>query len=434
MRWWEQLTDTDILRRTDLPRTAISLDDELVKHIGSDGLAWAHALAAEFAQNFVATTVPELSDSADFTPGLSVSTEANYLALLRSLVTEGSEPQPPRESLDFTDEAVARQVPLVSVLRGYQNGVEHWLRWCSPAITRYTAPEHRAAELEFAVSVCVRYVDRLSEIMINEYEREMTRRMNSGAAQRAGSVAAILAGEEVDVGEVSRVLNYPLQANHIALTLQARADGTNHVDALEKEVTTFARRVGATGLLVNPTGLTTMDAWLATDDDAVRPAKPANENIIIGVGTCTSGIAGFVQSLEEAHSALDVLGASVPGHFAKILYYDQVRLLSLVVKDPTAITRFVTATLGDLAGSDERSRELRETLLAFHTTDRSYTAVARSSHMHKNTVIQRVARASELAGRDLTRGVDTHVALLLTEAFGVAGTPSARSVNGHRGG
>jgi DNA-binding PucR family transcriptional regulator len=50
--------------------------------------------------------------------------------------------------------------------------------------------------------------------------------------------------------------------------------------------------------------------------------------------------------------------------------------------------------------------------------DKSYTAVARSSHLHKNTVVQRITRASELTGLDITRDLDIRVALMAVDLLG----------------
>ena len=57
-------------------------------------------------------------------------------------------------------------------------------------------------------------------------------------------------------------------------------------------------------------------------------------------------------------------------------------------------------------------------MLAFLDENKSYTAVARSCHLHKNTVVQRVTRASELVGLETTRDVDVHVALMVIDVLG----------------
>lgn len=435
MRWWQQLRAQDILVPTTQPRSALSLDDDVRSLLGAGALDWAHALATDLTREYVEVSIPELARSVDFTRGLELSAEANILGILLVLGSEGTEAQPPPEALDFADEAVMRQVPLAAVLRGYRLGVEHWLRWCAPAIARHADFADQAAELQLAVTAAVRYSDRLSEIMIVEYERELQRRATSGAARRAALVGAVLSGDVVDLDDTSYQLHYPLRGQHMALSLHIRAASSKQVEALETEARSFAESVGATALLTIATGLTTMDAWVTVNEDSERPKSPALENVTIGVGTPLTGLAGFIQSHGEAQRALEVLHMAAPGRLEPITYYDQVRLVSLMAKDIPAARAFVASTMGSLAGTDGRSRELRETLLAFFQANKSYTAVAQSTHLHKNTVVQRVTRACELAGRDLTKHMDVHVALMLAHVLGdrvlvrplSQGTPSAGS-------
>lgn len=420
-RWWQQLEPEDILVPTARPRFALSLEDDVGALLGSGALNWAHALAVDLTREYVDVSIPELARSADFTLGLEASAEANMLGILLGLASDNLEVQPPREALAFADEAALRRVPLAALLRGYRLGVEHWLRWCALAIARHVDVAHQAEELRFAVAAAVGYSDRLSEIMIVEYERELQRRATSGAARRAALVGAILTGDVVDLDDASHQLHYPLQSRHMALSLRLGGGGSKQVDALEAleaEVRSFAVRVGAKGLLSLATGSTTVDAWLAVPEDAERPRLPGLEQVTMGVGSPANGLAGFVRSHRESQHALEILHLAEPGRLDPITYYDQVRLLSLLVTDSRAAEAFVVSTLGSLAGTDKRSHELRETLFAFLEANRSYTAVAHSSHLHKNTVIQRVVKANEAAGRDVTKHVDVHVALMLVHVLG----------------
>jgi DNA-binding PucR family transcriptional regulator len=418
MRWWQELGAEDILVPTPEPRSALSLDDDACSLLGPGALDWAHALAVELTREYVEVSLPELARSADFTRGLQISAEANLQAVLLTLGGHRADAQPPSEALVFADEAVARQVPLIVVLRGYQLALEHWLRWCAPVIARHADSAEQADELQLAVTVAVRYIDRLSDIMIVEYERELQRRATSGAARRAALVTAVLDGDVVDVDDASHLLHYPLQGRHVALALSVRAGGTNQAEILASEARSFAASVGATGLLTIATGLTTMDAWVAVKDHPERATNPTRDHVNIGVGTPHTGVGGFVRSHREAQRALEIFDMATPGRLDPITYYDRVRLLSLMAQDFAELRAFVTATLGNLAGTDERSRELRETLLAFLEANKSYTAVARSSHLHKNTVVQRVTRAIELTGIDTTRDVDIHVALMAVDVLG----------------
>ena len=313
MRWWQQLRPADILVGTLEPRSALSLDDDVRSLLGSGAIEWAHALAVELTREYVEVSLPELALSADFTRGLQISAESNVQGLLLDLGSHRTDAQPPQEALLFADEAVARQVPLVAVLRGYQLALEHWLRWCPPVIARYADAADQADELQHAVTIAVRYIDRLSNIMIAEYERELQRRATSGAARRAAMVGALLDGDVVDVDDASNLLHYPLQARHVALALRVQDGGANQSEILQAEARSFAASVGATGLLTLATGLTTMDAWVAVAQGGWESKHSTNERVNIGVGNPLSGVGGFVQSHREAQRALELFDLTTPG-------------------------------------------------------------------------------------------------------------------------
>ncbi len=418
MRWWQQLGPEDILVSTIEPRSTLSLDDDVRSLLGPGAVEWAHALAVELTREYVEVSLPELALSADFKRSLRISAESNVQGLLLDLGSHRSSSGPPQEALLFADEAVARTVPLVIVLRGYQLALEHWLRWCPPVIARYTDSADQADELQHAVTIAVRYIDRLSNIMIAEYERELQRRATSGAARRAALVGALLEGEAVDVDDASKVLHYPLQSRHVALALRVQTGGANQAELLQAEARSFAASSGATGLLTLPTGLTTMDAWVAIKQGDGEFKQPTSDRVNIGVGSPASGVPGFIQSNREARRALELFDMAKPGRLDPVTRYDQVRLLWLMAQDTAELRVFVTATLGSLAGTDDRSRELRATLFAFLEANKSYTAVARSSHLHKNTVVQRVTRATELTALHAARDIDIYVALMAVDVFG----------------
>jgi DNA-binding PucR family transcriptional regulator len=96
-----------------------------------------------------------------------------------------------------------------------------------------------------------------------------------------------------------------------------------------------------------------------------------------------------------------------------------VRLLDVPSQEMSVAGDFVIAELGGLASTDARARELRTTLLEFLVANRSYQAVARSSHLQKNTVVKRVARAEQLLGAPIAdRQLEIHTALQLADIFG----------------
>jgi len=418
MRWWQELEDDDVLVPATTARIPLSLDDEVTRLVGPHILEWTHALASDLTREYVESSLPELGASPEFIDELRGSAEANFLALFLLLAHPDREVQPPHEALDYVHAAVLQRIALPTVLHGYRRGMDHWLRWCAPAINRHTDTPDQAHELHLAIAAASRYIDRLSEIMVLEYEREMQRRATSGAARRAAVVAAILAGEPVDAGEASRLLHYPLTGRHIALSLHREQDAPAGVDPLESTARTIATSMGSSALLTLATGLNAMDAWVAVSSGAPATIAPIEEGVTVGIGTMRAGIAGFARSHVEAERARAMIKVAAPGKIGPVVRFHDVQLYAMLTADLPAAREFVVTRLGALADSGERAHELRETMLAFLEAGESYTAVAHTHHLHKNTVVQRVKRASELMGSGDDHTFETHVALLLASVLG----------------
>ena len=60
------------------------------------------------------------------------------------------------------------------------------------------------------------YVDKISDVLVEEFGTERERMMRSAAQLRAETVRAILAGEPVDEEVASRRLGYDLRRHHVA--------------------------------------------------------------------------------------------------------------------------------------------------------------------------------------------------------------------------
>ena len=160
---------------------------------------------------------------------------------------------------------------------------------------------------------------------------------------------------------------------------------------LEAEVRILAGRAGASAQLTIPSRLPSvrMAGDHAQDMDArhARTGWRARRRRRRG-----KGIEGFRHSHTQAQRALDIARLARPGHLGPLVRYEQVRLLDVLSQDMSLAREFVITELGGLASTKARTQELRATLLQFLAANRSYQAVARTSHLHKNTVVKRVAR------------------------------------------
>ncbi|MEV4125775.1 helix-turn-helix domain-containing protein [Nocardia sp. NPDC049707] len=399
----------------------LSIDQEARSSLGAGALDWAHALAEEIARDFIENTIPELADTTDFAKALARSAEVNVLRILLALDGSPADGDPPIEALNFVRDAALRHVPLWAILRGYRLGLDHWIRWAAPAIESHSASTDRLDDFREATQAAVRHIDQLSEAVVTEYEREMNRRASVGAARRLALLRAVLAGDKVDVDAGSRTLDYPLHGHHIAVVFSL-AEDTSALDPLallESEARALAARAHALAVTTAPAGRRRLHAWLAVPTDRALTG-PLSDGVEAGYGSAGVGVAGFRRSHAEAFQALEVLQASSPtAPNERIVAYADVRLVALVAAEKARARLFLASVLGGLAGSDPRSRELRTTLYAFLARNRSHTATARDLHLHKNTVVKRVARAYELVGDDAAkREIDLHVALTVLEILG----------------
>jgi DNA-binding PucR family transcriptional regulator len=90
-----------------------------------------------------------------------------------------------------------------------------------------------------------------------------------------------------------------------------------------------------------------------------------------------------------------LLGNTASGSFGS---YRELEVTALAAHDPRAATAFVAATLGPLAEDSATAARLRETLRIYlEEADNAPRAAARL-YTHRNTVLKRVARATELLG------------------------------------
>src|ERR1019366_3990636 len=76
----------------------------------------------------------------------------------------------------------------------------------------------------------------------------------------------------------------------------------------------------------------------------------------------------------------------------RIASYEDVQLVALSAQDEDGAWEFVSRTLGELTGADA---DLRETLRVYIREEFSASRAARALYAHRNTVLNRLARARE---------------------------------------
>ncbi|MBW0272384.1 PucR family transcriptional regulator [Nocardia sp. MH4] len=149
-------------------------------------------------------------------------------------------------------------------------------------------------------------------------------------------------------------------------------------------------------------------------DIARRTAAP---RIVIGVGDLAAAASSLREPLVRAREVCQALRAQ-PGPDTATFADIATHRMLLGLLDARVLERFTDQVLGALRAHDARAHtELEHTLRVFLANDGQWGVTATALHVHVNTLRNRMARITELTGRDVHRLADT-VDLFLALAAG----------------
>ena len=259
-----------------------------------------------------------------------------------------------------------------------------------------------------------RFVDSIVGEVTEAFEREREAVLRGSALRRERLVGRLLAGENVPLSEVERVLGWRMAGRHLAAI--AWPPDPDVESALAGSV---LRRVlawaGEGNPLMMPGAAGEVHAWVKpiTVDRASPPPEVVSTlgetGVRVVLGEPGQKLAGFVSSRREADAARKV-ARHLPQR--SILTYGEVALLHLLLADPAAASAFVRSELGPLA--EEKHAAIRATVRAFLEHGQDSTAAARELGLHRNTVMRRLHRAGHLIGHALEdRPAEIAVAIML---------------------
>jgi DNA-binding PucR family transcriptional regulator len=345
---------------------------------------------------------PALGADAAIAAEVSASNRANVRRLLTALARRDGRPPPsdvPPEALDAARTIVRRGIDVEVIFHSYRRGQNvAWQRWMAYA-ARVVPPGPELLQiLERSSQLMFEYVDQALARVLAEAQHEREEVLGGALARRTEAVRLILDGAPIGQERASDRLGYELARRHTALVLWAEPAGDVQ-GALESAATDLARAAGAHRPLTLPAGTSTLWAWLGTDrdppTDALRDAiADAQPNVRVAVGPTRTGITGFRRS-HAAALAIQRLLAGHPGG-ERLALHHELEVTALAAQDQGRAAEFVATTLGPLAADDPNAARLRETLRVFLDEAENAPRAAARLHTHRNTVLQRVARAAEL--------------------------------------
>ena len=358
--------------------------------------------------------IPEFADDARLRSLLTAAATENVSACMHAIAL-GSRLDTidaPAAGIEHARILAQREVPITVLLRAYRLGQARFVEGILE-LTREMDVERGINALELVRAVAL-FIDRMSDQVANAYEVERELWVGSKAAQRQHWVGQLLNGDNPDVARAEAALRYRLDSWHVAVEAWVTGDHatTNMLGDFDRAVSILR---GATHLrgeyLSVPTDSAKVRIWLSVPDSfSVDPRRlemdliEAGSPVRLAIGARRRGVAGFRSSAESARK-IKLLAVGAGAKAPQVLTHAEVAPMALLVENPDEVRIFVAETLGDLASLDPRCRELRETLLIYLESNRSYHVAASRLHVHRNTVHYRVTQAMEQVGADL--GDDT---------------------------
>jgi GGDEF-like domain len=364
-------------------------------------------LQAFFAQAQGANVLPELSAASE--TSLKQGLEAGIRDALERL--RHREPHPTHLPIEVDDLArvwaqqscdLASLIDVVDLARDVVR----------PSFERYAEEIIPDAEARWLLMTraergLVGWIRAVKDLLRRSYEAESKIAVRRRRDDRSRRVAEILAGRvSGDDG-----LGYDLSLEHLAV-IAWNQDAAATLKALA--------RYCARQLLIAESPDGCVWGWCGAREPLTSSAMSElvawqdQQAGYVAVGEPAAGVGGFRRSHEQANEARKlalILGKSV-------VRYDDIAVITLALRDRTVAAAFVARELGELASSEIRTREWRETLRVFLENGQSVTATQALRGLNRSTVRHHLDMAQKLLRyRIAARSAELLVALRLAPVF-----------------
>ena len=228
---------------------------------------------------------------------------------------------------------------------------------------------------------------------------------------RGDLLRTILSGALVDPQSLqaqAAELGFDIQQAHIALVCEPLTDAPEAPEALLSQAQRLLkRRQLAVPLLLREDGLVAFcPVAEAQSPQAVLTELQEIVPLTAGLSSVVHGPQHWAQALDQAEQAL-ALGSQLFGRGSITAFSDLgVYRLLLAQRDTTDLLRFYQETLGTLVEHDGPTGELIMTLEGYFAELGNASKAAERLHIHRNTLIYRLQRISDITGIDWKHAED----------------------------
>src|ERR1700756_5639306 len=379
--------------------------------------------------------IPELRDEAQI-PLLEAGIEGNVTTALYALGHDAPVEcvRAPTAPLEQARRIAQQGLPVSVLVRIYRLGQRSFTRLALGELQRIdVSPNARVMIVERITETLFAYVDWMSQQVVEVYEEERERWLETQSSMRALRVREVLAGRQsFDIDAAITAIRYPLRWHHVALLVWypgagGQADELVRMQRFVRELGE-AVRAGAAPLFI-AADRSTGWAWLSfqvAPDGIVAAIREFSlhhrDSPSVAIGSPAVGINGFRRSHAQAVAIRSVVVVRQRADPTVVADSDPgLAAAALVGRSIEDVRTWVVEVLGRLAADTDSDARLRETFRVFLNAGASYTLAAEQLTLHFNTVKYRVGRALARRGRRITDDrFDVELALLLCHWYGDA--------------
>ena len=333
----------------------------------------------------------------------------NIAALARAFIEGTATLEAPRRAGRVKAE---HGIPMASLLHAYRlAGLQIW----ELLVTRSVASQKFEALLLVSGEVWG-MIDTFSNAAAEEYRAVVDAQDRRNQQARSLLLLSVLDGSAtpVEAGRALRVLGLPEHGTYVLATAELSSTGADSLPGISQTL----RSAGVTSVWTTLQG--DQVGLLAVSPEAgavaVRATLAAAATTRVGVSRPFTPVAGAPDALRQARMAV---GCVTPGGIGAHSY-GAAPLDLLLVAQPGYAAELRQSVLGGLLAAQDAD-VLLQTLEEWFAADGSTAQTGRRLHCHRNTVLYRLARITELTGRMPSRPTDAaelHAALRATRLAG----------------
>jgi PucR family transcriptional regulator, purine catabolism regulatory protein len=229
------------------------------------------------------------------------------------------------------------------------------------------------------------------------------------ARVRGDLVRTILSGTPVDAESINNQaaeLGYQLDKPHVAVVIApTNGDSPASLQPLVERILQ-QRKIIAPVLAREDSMLVFVPLVGSTTAHTILDALQQTQPVTAGLSSVAANATQWSRALDEAEQAL-ALGRQLFGNKSVTAFADLgIYRLLLAQRDSPELGRFYRDTLGPLLDHGSSSADLIDTLEGYFLARGNVSRAATLLHVHRNTLIYRLQRISEIAGIDWERAED----------------------------